>query len=170
MEQSIQNSELVLKSTNKMRGVESPKRNVLSETPSQLSIVQMRDEDLEQMSKLVLHELDPIKKMIADTVTAMIQNARRSNYAANEELYLKLNQDYQSLDEKYSQNTPTQKAGPVSRYIDQSNNHSNSSQNNTSSFNRQRGSHQVEIVPILQGHSNKNSMPMSTKNENNHAS
>jgi hypothetical protein len=46
------------------------------------------------MSKLVLHELDPIKKMIADTVTAMIQNARRSNYAANEELYLKLNQDY----------------------------------------------------------------------------
>ena len=79
------------------------------------------------MAKLILHELVPIKKMIADTVTTMIQNAKRSNHGINEELYLKVNQDYHSLDEKQSQNTPTQKAGPVSRYINQSNNDSNGS-------------------------------------------
>jgi len=78
---------LVLKSTNKDA---TSKRNQLSETPSQLSTVQMKEEDLEKMAKLILHDLEPVKRMIADTVTSMIQNARRSNHMANEELYQKV--------------------------------------------------------------------------------
>ena len=39
MEKAIANSELVLKSTNKFRDGESPKRSMLSETPSQLSMI-----------------------------------------------------------------------------------------------------------------------------------
>ena len=78
---------MVLKSTNKDA---TSKRNQLSETPSQLSTVQMKEEDLEKMAKLILHDLEPVKRMIADTVTSMIQNARRSNHMANEELYQKV--------------------------------------------------------------------------------
>jgi hypothetical protein len=50
----------------------------------------MKEEDLEKMAKLILHDLEPVKRMIADTVTSMIQNARRSNHVANEELYQKV--------------------------------------------------------------------------------
>ena len=87
METAISNSELVLKpATGK-----EPNRSQLSETPSQMSIVQMKEEDLDSMAKLILHDLEPVKRLIADTVTGMIQmiqNARRSNQlAANEELY-----------------------------------------------------------------------------------
>jgi hypothetical protein len=32
----------------------------------------MKEEDLEKMAKLILHDLEPIKRMIADTVTSMI--------------------------------------------------------------------------------------------------
>jgi len=86
METAISNSELVLKpATGK-----EPNRSQLSETPSQMSIVQMKEEDLDSMAKLILHDLEPVKRLIADTVTGMIQmiqNARRSNQQANEELY-----------------------------------------------------------------------------------
>jgi len=78
METAISNSELVLKpATGK-----EPNRSQLSETPSQMSIVQMKEEDLDSMAKLILHDLEPVKRLIADTVTGMIQmiqNARRSN-------------------------------------------------------------------------------------------
>ncbi len=47
----------------------------------------MKEEDLESMAKLILHDLDPVKRLIAETVTSMIHNARRSNHLANEELY-----------------------------------------------------------------------------------
>ena len=47
----------------------------------------MKEEDLESMAKLILHDLDPVKRLIADSVTSMIHNARRSNHLANEELY-----------------------------------------------------------------------------------
>jgi hypothetical protein len=32
----------------------------------------MKEEDLEKMAKLILHDLEPIKRIIADTVTSMI--------------------------------------------------------------------------------------------------
>jgi len=86
METAISNSELVLKPAT---GKEA-NRSQLSETPSQMSIVQMKEEDLDSMAKLILHDLEPVKRLIADTVTGMIQmiqNARRSNQQANEELY-----------------------------------------------------------------------------------
>jgi hypothetical protein len=86
METVISNSELVLKPAT---GKEA-NRSQLSETPSQMSIVQMKEEDLDSMAKLILHDLEPVKRLIADTVTGMIQmiqNARRSNQQANEELY-----------------------------------------------------------------------------------
>ena len=86
METAISNSELVLKPAT---GKEA-NRSLLSETPSQMSIVQMKEEDLDSMAKLILHDLEPVKRLIADTVTGMIQmiqNARRSNQQANEELY-----------------------------------------------------------------------------------
>ena len=51
----------------------------------------MKDEDLDLMARLVLHDLDPIKKLIADTVTTVIQNSMRSNHVAIEELNLKVN-------------------------------------------------------------------------------
>ncbi len=54
----------------------------------------------------------------------------------------------------------------MSRYINQSNNNSTSSNNYAGSFNRPRGSHQIDVgVSIIQPP--KNSMPMSTKAANN---
>jgi hypothetical protein len=38
----------------------------------------VREGDLDGMSKVVLHDLEPIKRLIADTVSAMIANAKRT--------------------------------------------------------------------------------------------
>ena len=38
----------------------------------------MKESDLDAMAKVLLHDLEPIKRLIADTVSAMIANARRT--------------------------------------------------------------------------------------------
>jgi hypothetical protein len=38
----------------------------------------VKESDLDAMAKVLLHDLDPIKRLIADTVSAMIANARRT--------------------------------------------------------------------------------------------
>ena len=38
----------------------------------------MKESDLDAMTKVLLHDLYPIKRLIADTVSAMIANARRT--------------------------------------------------------------------------------------------
>jgi hypothetical protein len=63
------------------------------------------------LAKLILHDLEPMKRSIAETVTNMVTNARRSGSNTNDELYQKVSQDYNSLDAKFSRGvSPTNKA------------------------------------------------------------
>jgi len=71
----------------------------------------MREEDCEALAKLILHDLDPMKRSIAETVTKLVTNARRNENSINEELYQKVTQDYNSLEAKFSRGvSPTNKA------------------------------------------------------------
>ena len=45
---------------------------------SQLAHIEVRPEDLDSMTKAVLHDVEPIKLFIADMVSSMIGNARRT--------------------------------------------------------------------------------------------
>ena len=68
-----------------------------------MSTIQVKDSDLDAMAKLLLHDLEQIKRLIADTVSAMIANARRTgvpeiltedayNLVSNNDPYKKKNQ------------------------------------------------------------------------------
>lgn len=106
-ELTLQNSELLLQAMT----TSTPTLD-----PPPLSTLQVKDSDLDSLAKVLLHDLEPIKRLIADTVSAMISNARRTGDSLLDD-----HQHYDGGPKKKAQQLGHISSSPQNRIVEESN-------------------------------------------------